>query len=69
MADQVNEMRDGSIVGHLEGDDLEHRLQEIHASRYRDAVPGIDSRGGDGSDKADGDYESQFQRPESEPTD
>lgn len=39
MADQVNEMRDGSIVGHLEGDDLQHRMEEIQASRYRD-TPG-----------------------------
>ena len=36
MADQVNEMRDGSIVGHLEGDDLQSRLEDIQASRYRD---------------------------------
>ena len=39
MADQVNEMRDGRIVGHLEGEDLQHRLEEIHASRYRDTPP------------------------------
>ncbi len=36
MADQVNEMRDGSIVGHLVGDDLQSRLEDIQASRYRD---------------------------------
>ena len=36
MADQVNEMRDGSIVGHLEGEDLQSRLEDIQASRYRD---------------------------------
>lgn len=65
MADQVNEMRDGSIVGHLEGDGLERRLKEIHASRYRDAAPVIGDAGEDGSEKAD---ENQFRRTEPEPT-
>jgi putative ABC transport system ATP-binding protein len=69
MADQVNEMRDGSIVGHLEGKDLEHRLEDIHASRYRDAAPARDETAGDGSEKTDGDSTSRFQRPDPDPVD
>ena len=46
MADQVNEMRDGSIVGHLVGDDLQSRLEDIQASRYRDR-PSVDVDEGD----------------------
>lgn len=44
MADQVNEMRDGSIVGHLVGDDLQTRLEDIQASRYRDRPSSEDAQ-------------------------
>ena len=44
MADQVNEMRDGSIVGHLEGEDLQSRLEDIQASRYRDRPSSEDAQ-------------------------
>ena len=41
MADQVNEMRDGRIVGRLEGEDLQRQLEDIHASRYRDTPSNV----------------------------
>ena len=49
MADQVNEMRDGSIVGHLEGEDLQNRLEDIQASRYRDRPSSEDASDGAGA--------------------
>ncbi len=53
MADQVNEMRDGSIVGHLEGEDLQSRLEDIQASRYRDRPSSEDGSDGTGASASD----------------
>lgn len=53
MADQVNEMRDGSIVGHLEGEDLQSRLEDIQASRYRDRPSSEDASDGAGASAKD----------------
>ena len=53
MADQVNEMRDGSIVGHLEGEDLQSRLEDIQASRYRDRPSSEDASDGAGASAPD----------------
>ncbi len=53
MADQVNEMRDGSIVGHLEGEDLQSRLEDIQASRYRDRPSSEDASDGAGASATD----------------
>ena len=45
MADQVNEMRDGRVVAHLEGKELEHRLHDAHSSRFRQSAAPMHSPG------------------------
>jgi ABC-type lipoprotein export system ATPase subunit len=69
MADVVNEMRDGSIVGHLEGDDLQRRLEVIHSSRYRNAASTDDDTAGDEPSESGEEHASQLQRPNVEPAD
>ncbi|MXY43214.1 MAG: ABC transporter ATP-binding protein [Dehalococcoidia bacterium] len=59
MADQVNEMRDGSIVGHLEGEDLQSRLEDIQASRYRDRP----SDGDGASEVSEGSSDASAEQP------
>ena len=69
MADQVNEMRDGSIVGHLEGEDLQRRLEDIQASRYRDRPSVEVDESDDEPEDSDEAPDSQPEAPEPQPSD